>query len=63
MNATIYTALTKRALVRAEYSECRVWRQALGNDACLHPFVTDGNLDAPERIPSGAHGGLESVER
>lgn len=60
-----YTNFTRRSLVRADFGECAVWRGVLGNAAALHPFVMDGALDAPQRIPSGAHssGGIATVDR
>lgn len=44
------------ALVRHDYSNEAVWRKALGNKEPLYPFAIHGEiLDAPQRIPAGAH--------
>ena len=41
-------------LVRAGFSECETWRQALGNAAPLLWVADTGYcLDAPEHVPAG----------
>lgn len=42
-------------LVRAEFADCAVWRDALGNAEPLLAFASTGDcLDAPEHVPAGA---------
>lgn len=50
-------------LVRRGFSECDVWRKALGNDERLLAFAAHGEcLDAPEWIPSGCASNLPAGE-
>lgn len=51
---SIYTALTRRALVRYPYSDADTLRDALGNAEQLLACATSGHLDAPEHVPAGA---------
>lgn len=46
---------TYRVLVRKDYSEESIWRDALGYSEPLHVWSTDGAIDAPTRIPNGSH--------
>jgi hypothetical protein len=41
-------------LVRADFTECAVWREAMGNEARLLMFADRGYcIDAPEFVPGG----------
>lgn len=54
----IYTTahyFTKHCLVRAGYTECDTWREALGpNEPLLACADKSGALDAPDWLPAGA---------
>ena len=50
---SIYTALTRRALVRWQYSDDATLRQAMGNAEELLAFACSGPIDAPEFVPAG----------
>lgn len=49
-----YSNMTRTALVRAGYTECDTYRDALGGAEPLRCFVTDGPLDAPGWMPAGS---------
>ena len=52
----IYADLTPngpRAVVRSPFTQCAVWRDAVGPSIALLLFAIDGNLDAPQNIPTG----------
>lgn len=53
---------TTRYLVRRGFSECEVWREALGNAAQLLWVASKGEcIDAPDRIPTGGASGTREV--
>jgi hypothetical protein len=60
------TNMTRRALVRCDYSQDAVWRPALGESAALYVFVTfECGIDAPDYSPAGSmkssqHGAFQS---
>lgn len=43
-----------RAVVRSGFSQCDVWREAVGQETPLLMFATEGSLDAPQQIHAGS---------
>lgn len=49
---SIFTTLTRTALVRPDFSEEAIYRAVLS--VPLHVYAIDGPLDAPEWMPAGS---------
>ena len=49
-----YSSQTRTVLVRPEFTEQSVWREALGPQAWLRVGVIDGPIDARDQWPAGS---------
>ena len=50
---SIYTDLTRRAVVRWQFGDCATMRAAMGNAEQLLVLACPGPIDAPEHSPAG----------